>query len=166
MEYLMNFGHSTRTSSTSSQLRPLPQGMPAWFAPMHRRLADLVERLPVAPPSFVLARALDRLLLPRLPADAAVALRRRVIAMHVTDFGIRVKLKLGPRGFEVASEQSEVALTIAATSEGFIRLARGQDDPDRLFFERKLLMQGDTELGLVLKNTLDAIGPLFVAARH
>jgi predicted lipid carrier protein YhbT len=75
-------------------------------------------------------------------------------------------LKLGPRGFEVASEQSEVALTIAATSEGFIRLARGQDDPDRLFFERKLLMQGDTELGLVLKNTLDAIGPLFVAARH
>lgn len=163
----MNFGNnSPRTSSQARQQRPLPQGLPAWMAPMHRRLADLVERLPVAPPSFVLARALDRLLLPRLPADSAAALRGRVIALHVTDFGIRVKLKLGPRGFEVASEQSEAALTISATSEGFIRLAKGTDDPDRLFFERKLLMQGDTELGLVLKNTLDAIGPLFVAARH
>jgi predicted lipid carrier protein YhbT len=37
---------------------------------------------------------------------------------------------------------------------------RGDDDPDRLFFERVLVMEGDTEMGLVLKNTLDAIGPL------
>jgi predicted lipid carrier protein YhbT len=160
----MTFGCNSRTlSSASAQQRPLPQGLPAWLAPMHRRLADLVERLPVAPPSFVLARALDRLLLPRLPADAAAALRGRVIALHVTDFGIRVKLKLGPHGFEVAGEHSEPTLTISATSEGFIRLAKGKDDPDRLFFERKLLMQGDTELGLVLKNTLDAIGPLFAS---
>ena len=34
------------------------------------------------------------------------------------------------------------------------------DDADRLFFERALVMEGDTELGLILKNTLDAIGPL------
>ena len=32
---------------------------------------------------------------------------------------------------------------------------------DRLFFERALVMEGDTEMGLVLKNTLDAMGPLF-----
>ncbi|MBS0304919.1 MAG: hypothetical protein JSR43_05995, partial [Proteobacteria bacterium] len=35
------------------------------------------------------------------------------------------------------------------------------DDADRLFFDRALVMEGDTELGLVLKNTLDAIGPLW-----
>ena len=40
-------------------------------------------------------------------------------------------------------------------------LERGEEDPDRLFFERALVMEGDTELGLVLKNTLDAIGPLW-----
>ena len=38
---------------------------------------------------------------------------------------------------------------------------RGDDDADRLFFERALVMEGDTEMGLVLKNTLDAIGPLW-----
>ena len=41
------------------------------------------------------------------------------------------------------------------------RLLRGEDDADRLFFERALVMEGDTEFGLVLKNTLDAIGPLW-----
>jgi hypothetical protein len=40
-------------------------------------------------------------------------------------------------------------------------LARGQSDADRLFFERRLVIEGDTEYGLILKNTLDAIGPLW-----
>ena len=44
------------------------------------------------------------------------------------------------------------------------RLARGLDDPDRLFFDRVLMMEGDTELGLLLKNSLDAMGPLWPAA--
>jgi predicted lipid carrier protein YhbT len=36
-------------------------------------------------------------------------------------------------------------------------LARRQEDPDTLFFSRRLSMEGDTELGLLVKNTLDAI---------
>lgn len=145
--------------------RPVPHGLPALLAPLHRRVAALVERLPAAPPSFAAARLLDRLLLARLPADARAALLGRTVALHVTDFGLRVRLKLGTRGFEVAGEQAEAALRISATADGFLRLARGQDDPDRLFFERQLLMEGDTELGLVLKNTLDAIGPLLPLRR-
>ena len=38
--------------------------------------------------------------------------------------------------------------------------AEGAEDADTLFFERRLVMEGDTEFGLLLKNTLDAIGPL------
>jgi predicted lipid carrier protein YhbT len=38
-----------------------------------------------------------------------------------------------------------------------MRLARREADPDTLFFDRKLSIEGDTELGLLLKNTLDAI---------
>jgi hypothetical protein len=32
-----------------------------------------------------------------------------------------------------------------------------QQDPDTLFFSRRLAMEGDTELGLLVKNTIDAI---------
>ncbi len=45
-----------------------------------------------------------------------------------------------------------------------IDIARGLDDPDRLFFDRVLMMEGDTELGLLLKNSLDALGPLWPVA--
>ena len=38
-----------------------------------------------------------------------------------------------------------------------LQLATQQVDPDTLFFRRKLLVTGDTELGLQLKNLLDTI---------
>jgi len=139
---------------------PLPPGMPAWLAPGHRRLRGWVERLPTRPPSFVLAQVLNRVLLPRLPAHARQALTGHCVELRISDFGVRVRLKLGLNGFAPAGEQGEAALRIIAPSTSYLRLLRAEEDPDRLFFERALVMEGDTELGLVLKNTLDAIGPL------
>ena len=48
-------------------------------------------------------------------------------------------------------------LTIRAHASDFIALARRSQDPDTLFFNRRLSMEGDTELGLMVKNTLDAM---------
>ena len=140
---------------------PLPRGVPAWLGPVHQRLCGLVERLPVAPPSYLLAQVLDRVLLPRLPADARQALTARCVELLVSDFAVRVRLTLGPRGFVPAADGAAPALRIVAPASSYLRLLRGEDDPDQLFFERALVMEGDTELGLVLKNTLDAIGPLW-----
>jgi predicted lipid carrier protein YhbT len=38
-------------------------------------------------------------------------------------------------------------------------LAARREDADTLFFQRRLRMSGDTELGLYLKNFLDAFEP-------
>ena len=48
-------------------------------------------------------------------------------------------------------------LTISASANDFMLLAQRKQDPDTLFFSRRLSMQGDTELGLVVKNALDAL---------
>jgi hypothetical protein len=61
--------------------------------------------------------------------------------------------------------RGDAALRIVAPAASDWRLLRGDDDADRLFFERALVMEGDTEMGLVLKNTLDAIGPLWARPR-
>ena len=134
---------------------------PAWLNQAAERLRRIVQRLPVQPPSFVLARVLDRMLLPRLPADARAALGNRTVELSISDLGLRVRLQLAAGGFRVAPAGSETALRIVAPASSYLRLLRGQDDADRLFFERLLVMEGDTEMGLVLKNTLDAIGPLW-----
>jgi predicted lipid carrier protein YhbT len=146
--------------------RTVPAGLPVFLVPLHRRIRGLVERLPVTPPSFVAAQVLDRVLLPRLPEDARQALAGHCVELCVTDFGLRVRLQITPAGFAPAGERGEAALRIAATGASYLRLLRGEDDPDRMFFERTLVMEGDTELGLVLKNTLDAIGPLWAPGPH
>lgn len=135
-----------------------PRQAASWVAQGLRRLA---LRLPIEPPSFVLARLLDAILLRRLPADARAALALRTVEIVVTDLGLRVRLQLGASGFRVAPAASETALRIVAPAASYRRLLRGEEDADRLFFERALVMEGDTEMGLVLKNTLDAIGPLW-----
>ncbi len=153
------------TAATSARASPLPPGMPQWLAPAHRRIAALVERLPSAPPSFVAAKLLDRVLLPRLPDDARQALAGHSVELRVSDFGIRVRLKIEAGGFVPAGDAGEPVLRIIAPTASYWRLLRGEEDPDRLFFERALVMEGDTELGLVLKNTLDAIGPIWPVRR-
>jgi predicted lipid carrier protein YhbT len=46
---------------------------------------------------------------------------------------------------------------ISATTRDYLALALREEDPDTLFFSRRLLMEGDTDLGLLVKNTLDAV---------
>ncbi len=144
-----------------TQPRPVPAFVPRALAPVHRHVAGLVARLPVQPPSLLAARVLDRVLLSRLPADARASLRGREVELEISDFGLRVRLQLNDGGFTPAPDHGPAAVRIVAPLSSHWRLLRGEVDPDQLFFERALVIEGDTELGLVLKNSLDAIGPLW-----
>jgi predicted lipid carrier protein YhbT len=132
---------------------------PRWHALAHG-VRDVVRRLPTQPPSWLAARVLDRVLWPRLDAAARAALAGHTVEVEVIEPGLRVRLQLGADGFTVAPSAAPVALTIRARADALWRLLRGADDADRLFFERKLVMEGDTEYGVVLKHVLDAVGPL------
>lgn len=46
---------------------------------------------------------------------------------------------------------------IRGTFEDFWLLATRAEDPDTLFFNRRLSIEGDTETGLILKNLLDGL---------
>lgn len=135
--------------------------LPPMLRAAGQRLRGLVRSLPVQPPSFVVARALDRLLWPRLDAEQRRLLSARCVEVEVVEPGLRVRLVLGPQGFRVAPNGQAPAVVIRAQALALWRLLRGEDDADRLFFDRALVMEGDTEFALILKNTLDAIGPLW-----
>ena len=46
---------------------------------------------------------------------------------------------------------------ISGGSRDFLVMAARREDPDTLFFHRRLCIEGNTELGLAVKNMLDAI---------
>ena len=146
-----------------------PITTPSWPRPLAfaaGRVRHLVRRLPVQPPSMLAVLALDRLLLPRLDAAQRRELSHRAVEVEVVEPGIRVRLVLGDTGFAVARASMEPVVTIRARADALWRLLRGEDDADRLFFDRALVMEGDTEFGLTLKNTLDAIGPLLPSVQR
>lgn len=53
--------------------------------------------------------------------------------------------------------EGEGEATIRGGWSSFYKLANRKLDPDQLFFQRKLVIEGDTELGLGIKNLLDSI---------
>ena len=126
---------------------------------MKHILREVVRRLPVWPPSMVLAQALNRLWWPLVDEATQAELSGRVVELVVEDLGITCRLSAGPRGLTPAGAGQPVALRLKATAQVYWRLLQGQDDPDTLFFDRLMVMEGDTEYGLLLKNTLDAVGP-------
>ena len=122
-------------------------------------LSQLVSRLPVWPPSMVLAQVLNRLWWPLVDKATQADLSGRVVELVVDDLGVTCRLVAGPRGLSPASSSQPSALRLRASAAVYWRLLQGKDDPDTLFFDRLMVMEGDTEYGLLLKNTLDAVGP-------
>jgi predicted lipid carrier protein YhbT len=120
-------------------------------------LAKLIGRLPQWPHSAALSAALNLALLPGLDAETRRRLANRPLAFEVQDAGIDCRVCLTSIGFLPVARRCPPAVTIRASARDFWRLARRVEDPDTLFFARRLVIEGDTELGLSLKNALDAI---------
>jgi len=120
-------------------------------------VAALLQRLPPYPGSVMFVAGLNVLLAAQLPPDVAAMLQGRRLCLQVRDARLRFDFTWDGRRFAALPRQQDSELTISATAPDFVRLARRQDDPDTLFFSRRLGIEGDTELGLVVKNTLDAL---------
>jgi predicted lipid carrier protein YhbT len=85
------------------------------------------------------------------------ALTGKKLRIRITDAQITFDFEWRNGGFAACRNNAEADLSIAASAHDFLLLARREEDPDTLFFSRRLAMEGDTELGLWVKNTLDAI---------
>jgi predicted lipid carrier protein YhbT len=120
-------------------------------------LGRLLGRMPRTPPAFAVSLALNLVRGRLYDAAAFEPLRGRSLAVRVQDAGIEFAITLGDRGFAPAPRGRAPDVTIAASARDFLALALRVEDADSLFFTRRLRMEGDTELGLYVKNTLDAI---------
>jgi predicted lipid carrier protein YhbT len=117
----------------------------------------VLSRLPAYPGSLLLVTALNRVLLKQLPSDVRLILLHKRMRIQVRDARLTFDFTCTGERFAACQKQQGVDLTISASAQDFLRLAQREEDPDTLFFSRRLSMEGDTELGLVVKNALDAL---------
>ncbi len=120
-------------------------------------LGILLSRLPAYPGSLLFVAALNLALAKKLAPDVTQLLLAKKLRLRVTDAQWAFDFEWVNNKFTASQNTGAADLTISASAYDFMLLARRQEDPDALFFSRRLCMEGDTELGLLVKNTIDAI---------
>ncbi|HBU7750565.1 TPA: SCP2 domain-containing protein [Klebsiella pneumoniae] len=83
-------------------------------------------------------------------------LEGRWLSIHVRDIGLLWYTSVVD-GRLVVSQQADADASFSADASDLLMIAARKQDPDTLFFQRRLVIEGDTELGLYVKNLMDAI---------
>ncbi|MBK8181659.1 MAG: SCP2 sterol-binding domain-containing protein [Candidatus Competibacteraceae bacterium] len=123
-----------------------------------RLLALPFSVIPSSIHSTVLITALNRLLAKQIREGEFEFLRDRVLAIQVRDAKVTYQLRYaGPAGFVACQRSEKPDLSISGTIYDFLALATRREDSDTLFFNRRVVLEGDTALGLELKNWLDGM---------
>ena len=120
-------------------------------------VGSVLSRLPAYPGSLLFVTGLNLALAKSLAPDVTQMLLGKKLRLRVTDAQWTFDFAWLNGRFVASQNPGEADLTISASAYDFVLLARRQEDPDTLFFSRRLSMEGDTELGLLVKNTMDAI---------
>ena len=120
-------------------------------------IGSLLARLPAYPGSLLFVSGLNLALAKSLAPDVTQMLGGKKLRLRITDTQWTFDFEWASGRFVACQNKAEADLTLSASAYDFVLLARRQEDPDTLFFSRRLAMEGDTELGLLVKNTMDAI---------
>jgi predicted lipid carrier protein YhbT len=125
---------------------------------MPKALSLPLKILPGKAHGLILSALLNRVFRLQIAEGELDFLEGRVVQIKVSDVSLRYALTM--RDGKLAEAGRQVAdLTISGSVYDYLLLIAGREDPDTLFFQRHLVMDGDTGLGVHLKNMLAAVDP-------
>ena len=123
-------------------------------------LPKIIKYLPKPP--FVIQKKLGEKILEKLMAEQIDmgdfdCLEGKWVNIIVSDMGLSFFVTFHEDKLQLANNISKADVVFSGNSKEFILLASRSEDPDSLFFQRRLLIEGDTELALSIKNSIDGI---------
>lgn len=105
----------------------------------------------------ILVTTLNRIFKDEIKQGELDFLQGKIINISIEDAGIEYSFTLINDRLAAADKNDSADLILQGTVYNYLLLASRQEDTDTLFFSRRLHMQGDTELGLYVKNFLDGM---------
>ncbi|MCP4978879.1 MAG: sterol-binding protein [Gammaproteobacteria bacterium] len=120
-------------------------------------LAKPLSLIPRRVHATVISNTLNHLLARQIADGDLEFMKGRYLRVEVMDSGIQFNLSFDGRRLLGASEGSSPDLIFRGNVHDFLLLASRREDSDTLFFQRRLKIEGDTDMGLEIKNFLDAI---------
>lgn len=127
----------------------------AWlrWLPPPARVAPLLRIVPRTFQHRAVERAMSNVLASTVAAGELDFMRGRRLGIEVTDLGFDWTLEL--QGDRIVMVDGTADATVRGTVTDLLLLASRLEDADTLFFQRRLVLTGDTELGLHARNVLD-----------
>jgi len=153
----------------SSKLSSLEQKMPLTLRSnlmnlMPKILRPSLRLLPFTAQKSLLLTALHSVFNEAIDDGDFEFLQGKWLKISITDLELTWWLSFKENSLIMASNsalsESEPIVedvSFSATGDDLILIAGRKQDPDTLFFQRRLKIEGDTELGLEVKNLIDAI---------
>ena len=132
--------------------------IPDSIRPIAKKVVGIPGRLiPYSAQKQVLSVVLNQAFREPLKHGELDFLEGAKVRIKVTDLNIDWLISVGSDKFVAVDRQLKDDVCISGESPDFILLATRQADPDTLFFQRRIRIEGDTELGLGVKNTMDSM---------
>ena len=146
---------------------PIGTAMHSTLAPAHAatrllrllppppRWAPLLRALPSGLQQRLLERAMAAVLAAPITDGSLGFMDGRRLGIEVTDLGLRWVVALCDGRLHASDGDAEAS--VRGTATDLLLLAARLEDADTLFFQRRLVLTGDTELGLTARNTLERL---------
>jgi predicted lipid carrier protein YhbT len=132
--------------------------IPEFIRPVAKKIAGIPGRLvPYDVQKPVLTVALNQAFREPLAHGELDFLEGASVRVKVTDLCIDWLISLEGDRFVPQDRELSEDVCISGEAPDFILLAARKADPDTLFFHRRIRIEGDTELGLAVKNTMDSM---------
>ena len=137
----------------------------SWLPPSPRSVLPKLPLLMVKPlshtpypvQSLLLKSVLSRLFRQALEQGELDFLRHKWLNIEIPDARINWFFSCDSRQKVLTRKDGSFDVSIRGNLKSFALLAAQKEDPDTLFFQRDLIIEGDTDLGLSVKNLLDSL---------
>ncbi|MGY0558639.1 ubiquinone anaerobic biosynthesis accessory factor UbiT [Lysobacter sp. A421] len=143
--------HDTSAHNTSSPRHP----MLLRLIPPPSRMAPLLRVVPQRTQRWLLERAMQRVLAVPLADGTLDFMQGRRLGIQVVDLGLLWVIE--QRGTQLVVTDDAPEASVRGTATDLLLLASRLEDADTLFFQRRLVLTGDTELGLTARNLLERL---------
>lgn len=119
--------------------------------------AKITRHTPAPLMAMFLTSAVNHLLQPERRQGDLDFLNNQIAAVEIKDLNFSFSMTLVNRRLQLSVPAQSADATLKSDQASLLQILHGEVDPDTLFFRRKLLITGDTELGLYIKNLIDTI---------
>lgn len=113
--------------------------------------------MPFGPQRMVFQKLLQSIFAEPLDEGDFDFLQQHWLCIHVDDLDLQLYFSVDEQGQLLIERQGDSDAAIKGSWKAFLQLASREIDPDTLFFQRELMISGNTDLCHAVKNLLDGI---------